>query len=107
MKPKTETILGLRAARVWLGLTQEDAARDAGVCSRTYKKWELGGLTSAADIAAISEAWGIEESLLRAQVPAVDYRRLRDIVDESGGLKTVFSALKILSRLEAQGVAAA
>jgi DNA-binding XRE family transcriptional regulator len=106
MKSKTETMLGLRAARVWLGLTQEDAARDAGVCSRTYKKWELGGLTPTADIAAIADAWGIGEDLLRSQVPAVDYRRLRDLVDASGGIRTVFSALKILSKLEEQGEAA-
>lgn len=98
---KTDTVPGLRVARIWLDLTQEDAARDAGVCSRTYKKWDLGGLTQSADLETLAMQWGISADVLTAEAPAVDYKRLREFVAVNGGIARVEAALRFLARLEA------
>lgn len=111
--PKTDTIPGFRAARLWLDLSQFDAGQDAGVCDRTYKMWELHGLTSFAEsprpgadqapIALLADAWWIPEEILRSDAPAVDYRRLRLFCDANGGLETVFRALEFARRMESEG----
>lgn len=110
--PKTETIPGFRAARLWLDLSQFDASKDAGVCDRTYKMWELHGPTEfalspapgqdQAPLAILADAWGIPEEILRSDAPAVDYRRLRLFCESNGGLETVFKALEFARRMESE-----
>ena len=97
---KTDTVPGLRVARIWLDLTQEDAAADAGVSARTYKKWDLG-LTQNAALGALSEEWGIPIDVSVAEAPAVDYKRLRGFVEANGGIARAEAALRFLARLEA------
>lgn len=104
---KTDTVRGLRVARIALDLTQEDAARDAGVCSRTYKKWELEGLTPSVDLVALATQWGIPIEIMLSEAPAVDYKRLREYVAANGGIGRVEAALRFLARLEAAGDAEA
>lgn len=97
---KTDTVPGLRVARIWLDLTQDDAAADAGVCGRTYKKWELDALTPSADLDALASQWGIPVDVLSSEAPNVDWKRLREFVSANGGIARVEEALRFLARLE-------
>lgn len=99
-EPTPDTVPGLRVARIWLDLTQEDAAADAGVSGRTYKKCELDSITPSVDVHALAAKWGLPVDVLLDVAPAVDYRRLRDFVAENGGIANVEAALRFLARLD-------
>lgn len=84
----------LRLARQLAGMTQQEAAKRAGVDARTWRRWETGQTSFLRSLARIAEVLDMPEDDLRGAVAEEDrLARLEAKVDALAGELRAIRAL--------------